>query len=231
MVVVMTNEHIWDDLRSELQGLFVGDRTLGDSFLAPVAFVVVNAFTTLFAAAVAALAVGGAVAAWRVRKGQQVSYAFGGILAIGFAAFLALRSGRAETFFLPGIIGATLLAIAAVLSMAARRPLVAWSSWAQRRWPLEWYWRPDVRPAYTAATAVWAVYFAARAGLQWYLYLTERPETLAAVRVLTSWPTLIPLLIATYVYGNRRLGQLGGPTVAEFEAGSAGPFRGGQRGF
>ncbi len=231
MLVVMTQEHLWDDLRSDLRGLFVGDRTVGDSFLAPIAFVAVNALTNLGAASVAAVAVGVGVATWRVRKGQKVFYALGGIPAIGLAALLALRSGRAESFFLPGIVGTGLMAVVSIASMFARRPLAAWSSWAQRRWPLAWYWRPDVRPAYTAVTGVWAIYFAARAGLQWFLFVTGRPEALAAAKVLTSWPTIIPLLMATYVYGNRRLVRLGGPTVAEFEAGVIGPFNGGQRGF
>ncbi len=227
----MTQDHVWVDLREDLRGLFVGERTIGDSFLAPIAFVAVNAMSGLGPATAAALAVGAGVALWRVRKGQKVSYAVGGILGIGFAAFLALRSGRAESFFLPGIIGTALLAAASVLSLIARRPLAAWSSWAQRKWPLAWYWRPDVRPAYTVVTAIWAAYFAARAGLQWYLYLAERPEALAAARILTSWPTILPLLIVTYVYGNRYLTRLGGPTVAEFQSGFSGPFTGGQRGF
>ena len=227
----MTQDHVWVDLREDLRGLFVGERTIGDSFLAPIAFVAVNALSSLGPATAAALAAGAGVALWRVRKGQKVSYAIGGILGIGFAAFLALRSGRAESFFLPGIVGTALLAAASVLSLIARRPLAAWSSWAQRKWPLAWYWRPDVRPAYTVVTAIWATYFAARAGLQWYLYLAERPEALAAARILTSWPTILPLLIVTYVYGNRHLTRLGGPTVAEFQSGTTGPFAGGQRGF
>lgn len=228
---VTTQPHVWIDLRADLRGLFVGERTVGDSFLAPIAFVAVNALTGLIPAVVAALLVGAGVALWRVRKGQKVSFAIGGILAIGFAAVLALRSGRAESFFLPGIVGTALLAAASVLSMIARRPLAAWSSWAQRRWPIDWYWRPDVRPAYTEVTGVWAIYFGARAGLEWYFYLAERPAALAAAKLLTSWPTILPLLVATYVYGNRRLGRLGGPSVAEFKGGLIGPFAGGQRGF
>lgn len=227
----MTHDHVWDDLRADLRNLFVGDRTVGDSFLAPIAFIVVEAVSTLGLAVAAAMAVGVAVAVWRIRKGQKASYALGGILGIGFAALLALRSGRAESFFLPGIASGAFLAIVAVASMAVGKPLAAWSSWLQRRWPREWYWRADVRPAYTAVTGVWAIYFAGRAGLQWFYYVAERPAALAVSKVLTSWPTIIPLLIVTYVLGNRLLHRLGGPSVAEFEAGQARPFQGGQRGF
>lgn len=227
----MTDQHLRDDIREDLRGLFVGERTVGDSFLAPVVFVAVNAFTSLGPAAVAALLVGVGVAGWRIRKGQEPVYAFGGIVAIGFAALLALRSGRAESYFLPGIVGASIGAVGGLASIVARRPLAAWSSHFYRRWPLQWYWRDDVRPAYSAVTWIWVVFFAARAAVQGVLFAQKRPELLAAAKVVTSWPLIIPLLIVSYVYGNRKLHRLGGPNVDEFRAGAAPPFAGSQRGF
>lgn len=227
----MSQRHLWDDIRADVRSLFVGERTLGDSFLPPIVFVAVNAMASLGPASVGAVIAGSAVAAWRIRKGQKVGYALGGIGAIGFAVFLALRSGRPESFFLPGIIGAGAMAVIAVVTMAVRRPLAAWSSWSYRQWPLEWYWRPDVRPAYTMVTAIWAMYFAGRAIIQWVFYAAERPEALAIAKVATSWPTILPLLVLTYAWGNRRLHRLGGPSVAEFEGAESAPFRGSQRGF
>jgi hypothetical protein len=225
------DRHVRDDVRDDLRSLFVGDRTIGDSFPAPIAFVAVNAWQGLGAATVGALVVGAAVAVWRIRKGQQVVYALGGIVAIGFAALIALRSGRAEGYFLPGIVSAFAWAGVAVVSLVVRKPLAAWSSWAFRRWPRDWYWRPDVRPAYAAVTVIWAAYFAVRGGVQWFFYVNEQPELLAVAKLATSWPTILPLLIVSYVYGNRRLQRLGGPNVEEFAAGSAPPYVGLQRGF
>jgi len=227
----VSDHHLSADIRADLRGLFVGDRTIGDSFLAPVVFVVANTLWSLGPAAVAALLVGGAVALWRIRKGQQPVYAFGGIIAIAFAAALALRSGRAESYFLPGIVGAAAGAVGGLVSVAIKRPLAAWSSWFYRRWPLEWYWRPDVRPAYTMVTWFWIAFFVIRASVQGVLFAQERPEMLAAAKVLTSWPLIIPLLIATYVYGNRKLHKLGGPNVDEYLADVRPPFAGQQRGF
>lgn len=225
------DQQLWDDIRQDLKGLFVGDRTLGDSFLAPVVFVAVNAAFGLGAAALSAGVVGIGVAAWRVRKGQQVSYALGGIGAIFFAGILAVRSGRAESFFLPGILSAGFLSLVAMGSLLIRRPLSAWSSYAYRQWPLEWYWRPDVRPAYSTATAMWAAYFALRAALQGWFFITEQPELLAVAKLATSWPLLVPLFIVSYAVGNRKLHALGGPNVEEFTAGASAPYAGFQRGF
>jgi len=225
------DQQLWDDIREDLKGLFVGDRTLGDSFLAPILFVAINSVYGLGAAAVGAGAAGLAVAGWRVQRGQQVSYAMGGIVSIILAGMLALRSGRAESFFLPGIFAATFLAGLALISLIVRRPLFAWSSHAYRQWPLEWYWRSDVRPAYALVTGMWALFFAFRAALQFWFFVTEQPGLLAVAKVVTSWPLLVPLFIASYAVGNRKLHALGGPNVEEFMLGSPAPYSGLQRGF
>lgn len=227
----MTDHTLREDIRADLRDLFTGDRTIGDSFPAPIVFVAVNAWLGLGWAAAAALVVGVAVALWRIRKGQKTVYAAAGIAAIGFTAFLALRSGRAESYFLPGILTAAGGAIGTVISIAVRRPLASWTSWYVRRWPLEWYRRDDVRPAYTGVSWIWAGYLGGRAAVQWVLFANGEPELLAIARVLTSWPTTIPLLIVSYVYGNRKLHRLGGPNVDEFREGAAPPFIGLQRGF
>ncbi len=127
---------VHDDIREEIKGLFVGDRTLGDSFAPPLLFVAANALWSLGPAAGVAIAAGTAVALWRIRKGQQIIYAIAGIIGVAFAAFLAVRSGRAETYFLPGIIST--LAYAAVK--------VSKSPWLHFLWTIngtvtEWTYR------------------------------------------------------------------------------------------
>ena len=219
------------DIREEIKGLFVGDRTLGDSFAPPLLFVAANALWSLGAAATIAIAAGAAVSLWRIRKGQQVIYALAGIVAVGFAAFLALRTGRAESYFLPGIISALGYAAGTLASILAKRPLSGWTSWAYRRWPLEWYWRDDVRPAYSHVSWYWFWYFLIRGGVSAWLFFIEQPEVLAVWKSLTSWPTILPLLYLTYRIGVQRRDRLGGPNVDEHLAGAEPPYEGGQRRF
>lgn len=220
-----------DDIRAEIRQLFTGDRTLGDSFVPPLLFVAVNAFAGLGVAAAVAVVAGAGVAAWRYSKGAKAMYAIGGIAAVGFAALLALRSGRAEGFFLPGIVSAGFWALAAVGSIAARRPLAGWSSSFFRGWPREWFWRDDVRPAYTRVTWLWAIYFALRFAGQAVLFVAEQPEALAAFKLATSWPTIIPLLIVSYRVGLSHRDRLGGPSVEEHLAGAQPPYEGQRTGF
>ncbi|MBT8165549.1 MAG: DUF3159 domain-containing protein [Acidimicrobiia bacterium] len=220
-----------DDIRSELSDLFVGDRTLGDSFAPPLLFVAANALWSLGVAAAVAVAAGVLVAFWRIRKGQQVVYALAGIGAVGFAAFLALRSGRAESYFLPGIVAALGWAGAAFVSILVKRPLAGWSSWAFRRWPRSWYWRDDVRPAYSRVSWIWFWYFAIRGLVQAWLFVQEQPEVLALWKTLTSWPTILPLFYLSYRVGMAKRDALGGPTTEEHLAGAQPPYVGGQRRF
>ncbi|MCP5119827.1 MAG: DUF3159 domain-containing protein, partial [bacterium] len=148
-----------------------------------------------------------------------------------FAAFLAVRSGRAENYFLPGIVSSLGYAVATVLTILMRRPLSAWTSWAYRQWPLRWYWRDDVRPAYSYVSWYWFGYFAVRGGVSAWLYIVEQPEVLAVWKSVTSWPTILPLFYVTYRVGVDRRNRLGGPNVDEYTAGAEPPFAGGQRRF
>jgi hypothetical protein len=220
-----------DDIREEIRSLFVGDRTLGDSFAPPLLFVAVNALWNVRLGAFLAIAAGAVVAIWRIKRGQQVIYAIAGIAAVVLAAFLAVRSGRAEDYFLPGIVSTGGWALGTLLSILVKRPLAAWTSWAYRRWPLRWYWRPDVRPAYSFVSWYWFAYFAVRGGVSLWLYLNEQPAILAVWKTVTSWPTILPLLYFTYRIGVERRNALGGPNIDEFRAGSEPPFAGGQRRF
>jgi len=220
-----------DDIRDEIKSLFVGERTLGDSFAPPLLFVAANAVWSLGVAAAIAIAAGVLVALWRIRNGQQIVYALAGIAAVGFAAFLALRSGRAESYFLPGIVAALAWAVAAFVSIVVKRPLAAWSSWAFRKWPRDWYWRDDVRPAYSRVSWIWFWYFAIRGLGQAWMYVVEQPEILAVWKAVTSWPIILPLLYLSVRVGMSRRDALGGPSIDEHLAGAAPPYAGGQRRF
>ena len=85
-----------DDIREEITSLFVGDRTLGDSFAPPLLFVATNAVGSLGVAAAIAIAAGVLVALWRIRKGQQIVYALAGIAPLSI--FFALGYGAADAW-------------------------------------------------------------------------------------------------------------------------------------
>jgi hypothetical protein len=167
----------------------------------------------------------------RLGRGQSPTYAFGGLGGVILAILIARLLDRAEGYFVPGIITGGLTVVICGVSIMAGRPLVAWTSHVARRWPLDWYWHPKVRPAYSEVTLAWAVFFAMRLLLQLLLFQSEQAETLAIINLIAGWPATVALLAISYMYGTWRLQRLRGPSVEEFKAGAQPPWTGQQRGF
>ena len=220
------------ELGEELSGVLSGKGSrLIDSFLPPVVFLIVNSIAGLGAALWGALGVALAFAIYRLIRKENLTYALGGLGGTLVAAVFAGISGEGSGFFIPGFFSGAITIILCVVSVAFNRPLVAWSSFIARRWPLEWYWHPRVLPAYNEVTIAWAVAFSARLTFEFWLYQQDAVGALGTVRILLGWPFIVLLLIGTYLYGLWRLGKLQGPSVEEFKAGKAPPWEGQKRGF
>jgi len=218
-------QEIWEELKSVLSGNTI------DAILPPIVFVIVNGLFGLEAAVVSALALAVILGVIRLIRKQPWGYALGGILGVGLAAGLALLTQEAASYFIPAIVSSGLLVFAAVVSNLIGKPLAAWVSHLTRGWPMAWFWRKDVKPAYREVTWFWALFFALRLSLQVFLYLQGEAGTLAWANTLLGWPVTIVVLVASYVYGIWRLQKLGGPGVEEFEQGEEPPWEGQKRGF
>lgn len=219
------------EITEELHSVLLGKVPIVDAIVPPLAFIAVNAVAGLTAGAVVAITSAVAITITRLARRRPVRFALAGLGGVVLAAAFAAWSGSAEGFFVPGILSGALTSLIALISIAAGRPMVAWTSMLARRWPAAWYWHPQVRPAYRDVTWVWAAFFASRTVLQWNLAQDGELEALAVARVLGGWPALVVLLVATYVYGTWRLRRLGGPSVEEFRSGAPQPWTGQQRGF
>lgn len=219
------------ELIEEFRQVVLAQANLLDSILPPLLFLILNALLGFRVAMWSALAIAAILALLRLRRGQSPLYAFGGAAGVGLAIGLTWLLGREEGYFLPGIVSNALLAFLALASILARRPLVAWTSYLARRWPLRWYWHPRVRPAYSEVTGFWLLFFAGRLILQVVLFRRGAVGALATLNLLSGWPATIVLLAASYLYGTWRLRSLRGPSVVEFEARSEPPWQGQQRGF
>ena len=202
-----------------------------DTILPPILFLLLNGLADLTAAMIGALGLSIVIAILRRRRGQSLLYALAGMGSVGLAIALALLLGRSEGYFVPGIINGGVTVALALVSLLIRKPMVAWTSYLARRWPLDWYWHERVRPAYTEVTVAWIVFLALK--LFWQVTLFQRQDTrqLALVNTLTGWPATVLLLIVSYLYGTWRLAQLRGPSVEEFQNGAPPPWQGQRRGF
>lgn len=219
------------ELLDELRTVFAGRNSFLDAIIPPILFLLVNGLVGFQAAMWSALAVSIIIAAMRMLRKQPLTYALAGVGSVAIAIGLAWFLGKAEGFFLPGLISGSMMLLLTIASLVIRRPMVAWTSYLARRWTLEWYWHPQVRPAYNETTFAWAVFFAARLFLQYSVFQSENVTSLAATNFIMGWPATILLLIFTYLYGTWRLAKLKGPSVEEFRAGIPAPWQSQQRGF
>lgn len=220
----------WHELLDEFR-LVLGKGNLLDAIIPPVIFLLINGMFGFQAAMWASLGPALLIAALRLWRGQSLLYALAGIGSVGLAILIVWLLGRAEGYFLPNLVSGGMTFALSLVSLLIRRPLVAWTSFIARRWPLEWYWHPRVRPAYSEVTLAWTVFFAARLFWQVSLFQAQAASQLAFVNALLGWPALIILLVLSYLYGTWRLGNLKGPSVEEFRAQASPPWQGQKRGF
>lgn len=227
----MSERNTFAELIEEFRTVVLERSNIVDAVVPPVAFVVLNALFGLQIATWGSLAIAAALTGFRLVTGRPVGYALGGLGATALAIAAAQLSNQAEGYFLPGLINDSLVMLACLLSVIIGRPLVALTSHLARQWPLEWYWHPKVRPAYSEVTLSWAVFFGLRLALKWILFQETEATIAGILNVVMGWPATILLLVLSYLYGTWRLRNLGGPSVEEFERDADPPWEGQQQGF
>ena len=219
------------ELRDELQSVILGQRSLLDALGPPLLFVLANLAFGIWPAIGSAIGLALITLILRIDRRQSLRFAWLGLVAVSVAALLAFGLSREEGFFLPGMASGAVLSASCLLSVVVRRPLVAWTSFLARRWPLNWYWHPRVRPAYSEVTMAWFFFFAGRLVIQFVLFQRDATLALGTLNLILGWPAIVLVLAASYVYGIWRLRRLGGPSVQEFREGRPPPWASQKRGF
>jgi hypothetical protein len=184
-------------------------RAVVDTGLGPVAFVTVNALADLDTAAAVALAMSAVVAVYRAIRQHPLTNAIGGVLGTGLAVFIALRTGSASGYFVPRALQNAGLALAFVVSVLVRRPLVGVIAAPLYHIPGGWHEDARVRRPFAEASLVWAGLFALRATVYTVLIVLGKEGALAGAVVVLGWPGFLGALWFTYRYVPHRFGQLG----------------------
>ena len=132
-----------------------------------------------------------------VRK-QSAQQAIVGTLAVGLAAFLALRDGgSAADYFVPGFFTNAAYGTAMLLSILVRRPLMGYV--AQLLFGLSNWRQSATYRRLRFVTWIWFGFFAARLAVQLPLYFTDQVELLAASRVVMGAPAYAGLLALSWI--------------------------------
>jgi hypothetical protein len=187
-----------DAFRQDVIAQIGGWRGMAESAVPVLVFIVANMLTDLRPALWSAVGSALAIAGWRLARKQSPRQALNGLFGIAIAAFLAARTGKAEAFYLPGILLGLVYAVVFAVSTVVRWPLVgvAWGFLTGAGT----LWRKDRRllRLFTWLTVLWAVVWAARIGVQAGMYLAGASATaLGVARLALGYPPLIALLAVT----------------------------------
>lgn len=166
-------------------------------------FVVVNLLAELKPALIAAIGVGVAIAALRVARKEPLQPAISGLIGVAVCAFIAGRTGQARDFYLPGLLYSAGLGLACLVSVLVRWPLAGVIWHAINGEGQAWRRDPRLLRAYTWATALWTVVFAARLVVQGWLYNVDEANWLGVARLLMGYPLLGLALLVTVVLVRR----------------------------
>ena len=220
-----------NELLQEFRTVFSGRSNTLDTIIPPLLYALVNMLAGPLLAVLSAVVLAAILTVLRLVRKQPWLYAVSGLVLTLLAAGLAWYTQNAASFFLPDLITSGTLLAATLLSIWFKKPLAAWSSHLTRSWPKEWYWLPNIRPAYTEVTWMWAAFIAARLIAEYLLYQQGNVSLLGLANVLLGWPVTIVVLVMSYLYGIWRLTKLGGPSVEEFLSHQPAPWKGQKKGF
>jgi hypothetical protein len=167
-----------------------GPLGMAETSLPVVAFIVSYTVSGSDTNTAAAVAVGLALvlSVARLARRQSPIHALSGLLGVGLAAFIATRSGRAEDFFLPGLLANVAYASAFLISLAVRRPLVGIIVASLDGEGNEWRDDPLRVRAFVRATWLWAGLFLLRLVAQLPLYLAGAVVALGIVKTAMALP-------------------------------------------
>lgn len=183
-------------IRERLSSALGGARGSFETALPTVAFVVAWVWTQDVNIAVgASVAIVLALLLVRLVTHQTPRYVLSAILATAIAAFFALRSGKAEAAFLPGILMSAGWGVATLVSVLVRWPLVGFMVAAGDPKMVDdpTAWRRDrgLVAVCQRLTMVLVVLYAVRVVVMFPLYLAEQVALLGVAKVALGWPAYL----------------------------------------
>lgn len=190
-----------------LADLLGGRRAAVDATVPAAAFVAgwLAAGRSIGVGAVAAVAAAVVVSLWRLRRGDRPRAVLIGLLGVCVAAVIALRTGRAEDFFLLQLLGNAASSLAWAVSIVVRWPLlgvVVGTVLGQRT---RWRRDPALLRAYARGSWVWVGQYVVRVAVFLPLYAAGQTVALGVARIALTWPLVAACLAVSWWVIRRNL--------------------------
>lgn len=182
-----------------------GWRGMVEAAIPVTVFIVVNMAWSVRPALVSSVGVAVLIAAVRLVQRRPIRYTVNGLFGIGLGAVIAWRSGEARDFYLPGILISYGYAVAMIVSVLLRHPLVGWL-WSVLFAGGRSDWRADRRLMRTFSwlTLLWAAVWVLKVSAQAGLYLADQEHLLGIARLVLGTPPYL-LLLALTIWVVRRV--------------------------
>ncbi|MFE9423321.1 DUF3159 domain-containing protein [Kitasatospora sp. NPDC006697] len=133
----------------------------------------------------------------RLLRRETLKHAFSGVFGVAIGAFFAMRTGKAQNFYLPGLLYSVGYCLALAISALARWPLIGVMLGPVTGEMFTWRTQnPGRLKAYTKATWAWVAIMGIKPLVLFPLYFTGDVNLLGWLKVALAYP---PLLLAMYV--------------------------------
>ncbi|HEY8002498.1 MAG TPA: DUF3159 domain-containing protein [Solirubrobacterales bacterium] len=153
-------------------------------------------------AAWVAVAVGALMTVVRLARRETLQFALAGFAGVALSAFVADRTGRAEDFFLPGLLLNAGYAAAYLVSILVRWPLLGIIVAPLLGEGKTWRKDPERLRLYTRASWIWVGVFAIRLAVQLPLYLAGALLALGIAKTAMGLPIFLVAIWLSYLVLN-----------------------------
>lgn len=186
------------EFRREISRQIGGWSGMAESAVPVIVFVIANTVFSLYPALIAAVASALVIAGFRLLRKQSPRQALNGLVGIAIAAIWAARTGRAEDFYLPGILISYGYAVIIAGSVLFRRPLVGvvWAFFGNIG--PEWRQSRSHYRLFFWLTLFWVVVWVAKVTVQAWMYVAGASAAqLGVARIALGTPPVVLLLLVT----------------------------------
>src|SRR5262249_44260204 len=139
-----------------------------------------------------------AISAWRLRSGDKPRAVLIGLLGVCVAALIALRTGRAEDFFLLQLLSNAASALVWAVSIVIRWPLLGVVVGAVLGQKARWRRDAALLHAYGMGSWVWVLQYVIRVAVFLPLYAAGQVVALGVARVVLTWPLIAACLAVSW---------------------------------
>lgn len=189
-----------------LRELLGGRRAAVDASLPPAVFVLVWLMTRSVGWAAGAAVLAGLVAGgYRMWRGQGFVAVALSVAAVALAGYVAVRTGRAEDFFLLQLLSNMASALLWMVSIGIRWPLLGVVVGLLLGQRTRWRRDPDLLRAYSLASWVWVAQYVLRVAVFGLLWWSGWVVALGVARIALSWPLVAAVVALSAVVFRRAL--------------------------